>query len=104
MEMKDASGTTGDHMKRNHYTHENFWSTLCLYSRYPGLQRCGSIAKAIKDRLVSSSLDSAISTSDTLIGDKVATIENGPVDAWTVLFSPDSQYILSGSHAGKINL
>lgn len=26
------------------------------------------------------------------------------VDAWTVTFSPDSKYIASGSHAGKINL
>jgi len=55
-------------------------------------------------RLASSSLDSAILIWDTLTGDKVATIENGPVDAWTVLFSPDSQYVVSGSHAGKINL
>ena len=33
---------------------------------------------------------------------KVATIENGPVDAWTVLFSPDSKHVVSGSHAGKV--
>lgn len=26
------------------------------------------------------------------------------VDAWTVTFSPDSKYIATGSHAGKINL
>ena len=26
------------------------------------------------------------------------------VDTWTVAFSPDSRYIATGSHAGKINL
>lgn len=26
------------------------------------------------------------------------------VDAWTVTFSPDSKYIATGSHSGKINL
>ena len=26
------------------------------------------------------------------------------VDTWTVAFSPDSKYIATGSHAGKINL
>ena len=30
-------------------------------------------------------------------------IEAGPVDVWSVMFTPDSKYILSGSHAGKIN-
>ena len=26
------------------------------------------------------------------------------VDTWTVAFSPDSRFIATGSHAGKINL
>ena len=26
------------------------------------------------------------------------------MDTWTVAFSPDSRYIATGSHAGKINL
>ena len=26
------------------------------------------------------------------------------VDAWTVAFSPDSRFLASGSHSGKINL
>lgn len=26
------------------------------------------------------------------------------MDAWTVTFSPDSKYIATGSHSGKINL
>jgi WD40 repeat protein len=32
------------------------------------------------------------------------SIEVGPVDIWTVCFSPDDKYIVSGSHAGKIHL
>ena len=27
-----------------------------------------------------------------------------PVDAWTISFSPDSRFLASGSHTGKINL
>ena len=49
-------------------------------------------------------MDSITSIWDTLIGDKVATIENSSVDAWIILFSSDSQYMVSGSHVGKINL
>lgn len=51
-------------------------------------------------KLASSSLDSAILLWDVENGIKIATMENGPVDAWTVLFSPDSLYIVSGSHSG----
>uniref|UniRef100_A0A672RGN6 Superkiller complex protein 8 n=1 Tax=Sinocyclocheilus grahami TaxID=75366 RepID=A0A672RGN6_SINGR len=28
-------------------------------------------------------------------------MDAGPVDAWTVAFSPDSKYIATGSHLGK---
>lgn len=37
-------------------------------------------------------------------GEKTASIEVGPVDLWTVAFSPDDKYVISGSHAGKITL
>lgn len=37
-------------------------------------------------------------------GEKISTIEVGPVDLWTVTFSPDDKYIISGSHSGKITL
>lgn len=37
-------------------------------------------------------------------GDKLSSIEVGPVDIWTVVFSPDDKFIVSGSHAGKIHL
>lgn len=30
-------------------------------------------------------------------------MEVGPVDLWTIVFSPDDKYVLSGSH-GKITL
>jgi len=34
----------------------------------------------------------------------VGSIEVGPVDIWTVAFSPDDKFIISGSHSGKIAL
>jgi WD40 repeat protein len=34
----------------------------------------------------------------------VGSIEVGPVDIWTVAFSPDDKFIISGSHSGKISL
>lgn len=35
-------------------------------------------------------------------GEKIANVDVGPVDLWTVAFSPDDKYIISGSHGGKI--
>lgn len=35
-------------------------------------------------------------------GEKIASIDVGPVDLWTVAFSPDDKHIISGSHGGKI--
>ena len=37
-------------------------------------------------------------------GQKIRSVENGPMDAWTVTFSPCAQKIVSGSHVGKINM
>lgn len=39
---------------------------------------------------------------DLETGEKKSTIDVGPVDLWTVAFSPDDKYIISGSHSGKI--
>lgn len=52
----------------------------------------------------SSSLDSSLRLWDLESGEKIYNIEVGPVDIWTVCFSPDDKYIVSGSHAGKIHL
>ena len=52
----------------------------------------------------SSSLDSSLRVWDLESGEKIYSIEVGPVDIWTVCFSPDDKYIVSGSHAGKIHL
>ena len=54
--------------------------------------------------LVSSSLDSSIHVWDVLTGQKIRTMENGPMECWTVAFSPDGQKIISGSNAGKIHV
>lgn len=37
-------------------------------------------------------------------GEKMANIDVGPDDLWTVTFSPDDKYIISGSHDGKIRI
>ncbi|XP_014208711.1 WD repeat-containing protein 61 [Copidosoma floridanum] len=55
-------------------------------------------------KCASSSLDSSLRVWDLESGEKIASTEVGPVDIWTVCFSPDDKYIVSGSHAGKIHL
>lgn len=52
----------------------------------------------------SCSLDSHILFWNLESGTQVQSIDVGPVDAWTVAFSPDSKYISSGSHSGRVNL
>lgn len=52
----------------------------------------------------SSSLDSSLKLWDLETGNKISSIEVGPVDIWTVVFSPDDKFIVSGSHSGKIHL
>ena len=32
------------------------------------------------------------------------SLDAGPDDAWTVMFSPDGQHLATGSHTGKVNL
>lgn len=54
--------------------------------------------------LASSSLDAAIHLWNVDTGEKIRTFDNGPMDAWTVAFSPCATKLISGSHAGKINL
>lgn len=49
-------------------------------------------------------MDSSLRLWDLASGEKVGSIEVGPVDIWTVAFSPDDKFIISGSHSGKIAL
>lgn len=37
-------------------------------------------------------------------GEKIASIEVGPVDLWTIAISPDDKYISSGSQGGKVTI
>ena len=55
-------------------------------------------------KVASSSLDSVIIVCDTLTGAKTATMETGPVDAWSVIFTSDDHLVVSGTHAGAVNL
>uniref|UniRef100_H3AS02 Superkiller complex protein 8 n=1 Tax=Latimeria chalumnae TaxID=7897 RepID=H3AS02_LATCH len=37
-------------------------------------------------------------------GKQIKLLDAGPVDAWSVAFSPDSKYLATGSHLGKMNI
>ncbi len=54
--------------------------------------------------IASSSLDSTLCLWDTQNGQLLNQVTVGPVDLWTVAFSPDDKYVISGSHDGKITL
>ena len=53
--------------------------------------------------IATSSLDSYVRVFELQSGEKKQTIEAGPVDVWSLAFTPDDKHIISGSHAGKIN-
>ncbi|OAD59981.1 WD repeat-containing protein 61 [Eufriesea mexicana] len=55
-------------------------------------------------KCASSSLDSSLKLWDLQTGGMISSVEVGPVDIWTVVFSPDDKFIVSGSHSGKIHL
>ncbi|XP_041774335.1 WD repeat-containing protein 61 [Anopheles merus] len=54
--------------------------------------------------IASSSLDSSLCIWKAETGQLMNQISVGPVDLWTVAFSPCDKYIISGSHEGKISL
>lgn len=54
--------------------------------------------------IASSALDATLMLWNTTTGEKIKTFSIGPVELWTIAFSPDDNYIISGSHSGKINL
>ena len=55
-------------------------------------------------RVASSSLDSVIIVWDTFTGTKVATMETGSMDVWSVIFTHDVMFIVSGCHTGNVNM
>lgn len=54
--------------------------------------------------IASSSLDSGLCIWKTKTGQMLNQAALGPVDLWTVAFSPDDKYVISGSHDGKISM
>lgn len=52
----------------------------------------------------SSSLNAHIPFWDLGKGKQIKSIDAGWVDAWTWAFSPDSQYLATGTHVGKGNI
>ena len=50
------------------------------------------------------SLGSSLRLWDLATGEKVGSIGVGPVDIWTIAFSRDDKFIISGSRSGKIAL
>ena len=49
-------------------------------------------------------MDSGLFMWNVITGEKMGSIDVGPVDIWTLAFSPDDKFIISGSHSGKINM
>lgn len=70
----------------------------------------GVVSVAISDdgkKAATSSLDCHIRFWDLESGSAAAGVSNidaGPIDSWTIAYSPDSKLIATGNHAGKINL
>ena len=54
--------------------------------------------------IASSSLDSGLCLWKSDTGELLNQIAMGPVELWTVAFSPCDKYIISGSQEGKISL
>ena len=54
-------------------------------------------------KAVSSSLDSTIHLWDLQSGERIRKIDNGPMESWTVAFSPDGKHIISGAQNGKVH-
>lgn len=54
--------------------------------------------------IASSSLDSGLCIWKTETGQLLNQAALGPVDLWTVAFSPCDKFVISGSHEGKISL
>jgi WD repeat-containing protein 61 len=54
--------------------------------------------------IASSSLDSGLCFWKADTGELLNQLALGPVDLWTVAFSPCSKYVISGSHEGKISM
>ena len=52
----------------------------------------------------STSLDSSLRLWDLVSGEKIGSIDVGSVEIWTCAFSPDDKFVISGNHAGKINM
>lgn len=50
---------------------------------------------------VFSSLDALMCLWDLEFGKWIKSIDAGWVDAWTSAFSPDSQYLATGTHVGE---
>lgn len=58
----------------------------------------------ISPAIASSSLDSSLCFWDAESGQRQHLLSFGPVDLWTVAFSPCDKYVISGSNEGKISM
>lgn len=54
--------------------------------------------------IASSSLDSGLCFWQSTSGQLLNQLTLGPVDLWTVAFSPCDRFVISGSHEGKISM
>ena len=54
-------------------------------------------------RAVSSSLDSTIHLWNLTNGERIRKFDNGPMECWTIAFSPDEKHIITGAQNGKVH-
>lgn len=97
-----VTGSLDDSVKVWEYANER----LSLKHKLAG-HSLGVVSVAVNSdgtRCASSSLDSSLRIWNISSGEKLSSIEVGPVDIWSIVFSSDDKYIVSGSHAGKIRL
>lgn len=77
-----------------------------LRQELPG-HSLGVVSVAISrdgNTIASSSLDSGLCFWNSSSGQLIRQLALGPVDLWTVAFSPCDKYVISGSHEGKISM
>lgn len=83
-----------------HVTHE----LLYIINAISGFQIIsGVVSVAISSDgkiCASSSLDSSVKLWSLETGELLKSLEVGPVEVWTLAFSPDDKYIISGSNSG----
>lgn len=81
------------------------WVPMVKVSEVNSRKRTGNTLKIhFSTAIASSSLDSSMCLWNARTGEKKHMLTLGPVDLWTVGFSPCNKYVISGLNDGKISM